>query len=105
VPLDVRAATLKWSDRVRSYNTFADPGQEYRVVIRHATTLAQLFEVYSTNAGDPPLQAGPNHRTADLTAALQSLKGQTVLLSFEQQSATFFFTLTLDDVSLMMTAR
>ena len=105
VPLDVRAATLTWSDRVRSYAAFADPGQEYRVVIRHATTLAPLFEVFSTNAGDPALQQGPNHRTADLTAALQALKGQNVLLSFEQQSQFFFFNLTLDDVSLMMTAR
>jgi hypothetical protein len=33
------------------------------------------------------------------------LKGQTVLLSFEQQAQPFFFTLTLDDVSLVMKSR
>jgi hypothetical protein len=104
VPLDVREATLTWSDRVRSYAAFLDPGQEYRVVIR-ALDLTQLFEVFSTNAGDAALQEGPNLRTADLTAALQGLKGQTVFLSFEQQAQSFFITLTLDDVSLVMKSR
>jgi hypothetical protein len=105
VPLDVREATLTWSDRVRSYAAFLDPAQEYRVVIRDAFTLTTLAEVFSTNAGDPPLQEGPNARTFDLTAALQALKGQTVFLSFEQQAEINFFTLTLDDVSLVMTYR
>jgi len=105
VPLDVRGATLTWSDRVRSYAALVDPGQEYRVVIRAALTLAPLVEVFSTNAGDAALQQGPNLRSVDLTTALQGLKGQTVFLSFEQQAQVFFFTLTLDDVSLVMKFR
>ena len=105
VPLDVRAATLTWSDRARSYAALLDPGQEYRVVIRAAFDLAPLFEVFSTNAGDPALQQGPNLRSADLTTALQALKGQTVFISFEQQAQTSFFTLTLDDASLVMKYR
>jgi hypothetical protein len=104
VPLDVREATLTWSDRVRSYTAFLDPGQEYRVVIR-APDFTLLFEVFSTNAGDAALQEGPNLRSVDLTSVLQGLKGQTVLLSFEQQAQPFFFTLTLDDVSLVMKSR
>ena len=102
VPLDVRAATLTWSDRVRSYAPLLDPGQEYRVVIRNAFDLTPLVEVFSTNAGDLALQQGPNLRSFDLTTALQALKGQTVFLSFEQQAQTNFFTLTLDDASLVM---
>ena len=96
---------LSWSDRVRSYAPFLDPGQEYRVVIRDAVTLAVLAEVFSTNAGDAPLQVAANSRSMDLTTALQALKGQAVVLSFEQQAETNFFTLTLDDVSLVMTSR
>lgn len=104
VPLDVREATLTWSDRIRSYAALADPGQEYRVVIR-ALDLSIIAEVFSTNAGNPPLQEGPNARSVDLTTALQGLKGQTVLLSFEQQAQSSFFTLTIDDVSLMVKSR
>lgn len=105
VPLEVHAATLSWSDRVQSFSALADPGQEYRVMIRSAFDLAPLAEVFSTNAGDAPIQNGPNARSVDMTAALQALKGQNVVISFEQQSQTFFFTLTLDQVSLAMTYR
>lgn len=105
VPLDVRQATLTWSDRVQSFAPLLDPGQEYRVVVRNAATLAQIAEVFSTNPGDTAVQTGPNSRSVDMTAALRALKGQTVVLSFEQQATPYFFTLTLDNVSLMVTAR
>ena len=104
VPLDVREATLTFSDRVRSYAPVFDPGQEYRVVIRDLN-LNPLVEVFSTNPGDPALQEGPNLRSFNLTAALQALKGQSVFLSFEQQAQANFFTLTLDDVSLTVKSR
>ena len=105
VPLEVHSATLAWSDRVRSFAPLADPGQEYRVVIRAAGSLALLAEVFSTNAGDPAIQLGPNLRSADLTAALQALKGQSVVIRFEHQVSLSFFNLNLDDVSLVLTYR
>lgn len=105
VPLEVHAATLSWSDRVQSFAPLFDPGQEYRVVIRDASGTATLAEVFSTNAGDAAIQNGPNARSVDLTAALQALKGQNVVISFEQQAQASYFTLTLDQVSLAMTYR
>ncbi len=104
VPLEVHGATLSWSDRVQSFSALFDPGQEYRVMIR-ALDLTPLVEVFSTNAGDAAIQLGPNARSADLTSALQALKGQTVIISFEQQAQTNFFTLSLDQVSLTMSYR
>jgi hypothetical protein len=105
VPLEVHSATLAWSDRVRSFAALADPTQEYRVVIRAAGSLALLAEVFSTNPGDPAVQLGPNLRSADLTATLQALKGQPVVIRFEHQVTASFFNLNLDDVSLVLTYR
>jgi hypothetical protein len=104
VPLELHSATLTWSDRLNSAAAWSDPGQEYRVVIR-ALDLTPIAEVFSTSAGDAQVQLGPNARSANLTAALQALKGQTVLISFEQQATSNFVTLTLDKVSLQMTYR
>ena len=104
VPLEVHAATLSWSDRLQNSGPFSDPGQEYRVVIRRLDT-SFISEVFSTGPADAPVQLGPNARSADLTAALQALKGQRILISFEQRVDAFFFALALDQVSLTMTYR
>ena len=104
VPLEVHAATLEWSDRLQQAGAFTDPTQEYRVVIRRAD-MSLAAELFSTSAGDPPVQLGPNVRSADLTAALQALRGQRVFISFEQQVTCCFFAIAIDEVSLTMTYR
>lgn len=100
VPENITSAVLSWSDRIRNYaTTFSDPNQEWRVELID-TAGNTIQEVFSTNPGDPLQQIGPNHRSFDLTALLQSLAGQTVAVSFEQQDNLGFFNVTLDDVSL-----
>jgi hypothetical protein len=101
-PNNVFSARLAWSDRVRNFaGVFAHPDQEWRVVIRN-TGGALLYTVFSTNPGDPALQVGPNSRSGDVTAILQALAGQNVVVSFETQ-ATFFFLITaVDDVTLLV---
>ena len=104
VPEVVNSAVLSWSDRIRNFASggFVDPIQEWRVlVLDNGGSLIQ--EVYSTNPGDPNQQIGPNDRSFDLTTLFQSLGGQTVQLSFEQQSQLFFFNVNLDNVSLQVT--
>lgn len=104
VPLEVHGATLEWLDRLQSAGPFSDPFQEYRVVIRRAD-LSLVAELFSTNAGDPPVQLGPNTRSADLTAALQPVRGQKVYISFEQRVTCCFFAIAIDEVSLTLTYR
>src|SRR5262245_38601045 len=102
VPSGVFSASLTWNDRIRNFaGVFSDPNQEWRVVIRD-TRGALLHEVYSTTPGDPFLQVGPNSRSGDLTATLQALAGQTVVVSFEEQDNLFFFNATVDDVKLLV---
>lgn len=62
-----------------------------------------IQEVFSTNPGDPLQQIGPNHRSFDLTSLFQSLAGQTVQISFQQQDNQGYFNVSLDDVSLLVT--
>lgn len=57
--------------------------------------------VFSPAAGDPLIQTGPNSRSVDVTALLQSLAGQTVVLAFETQATHWFITSWFDDVSLI----
>jgi len=104
VPLEVHAATLAWLDRLQQIGPFSDPTQEYRVVIRRLD-LSLAAELFSTSAGDPPIQLGPNSRSADLTAALQPLRGQRVYISFEQSVTCCLFALAVDEVSLTLTYR
>ncbi len=63
-----------------------------------------IQEVFSTDPGDPLTQLGPNNRSFDLTTLFQSLAGQTVQISFEQQSQVFFMNVNLDNVSLQIDA-
>jgi hypothetical protein len=102
VPNNVFSARLSWNDRVRNFaGLFLHPGQEWRVVIRDPGG-ALLHVVFSTNPGDQPLQVGPNARSGDVTAILQALAGQTVVVSFETQAQVFFLTTAVDDVSLLV---
>ena len=102
VPASVPRATLSWSDRIQNFaNAFADPTQEFRVQILDAAG-AVLQTVYSTNPGDPPMQIGPNGRSFDVTTLLQSRAGQTIRLRFEEQDSLNFFTVTVDNISLVV---
>ncbi len=88
VPEDISSATLSWSDRIRNHSSsFSDPNQEWRVLVQN-TSGGLIQEVFSTNPGDPLQQIGPNHRSFDLTSLFQSLAGQTVQISFQQQDIT-----------------
>ena len=101
VPNNVFSAKLSWGDRIRNFSgIFVHPTQEWRVVIRDLSGTL-LYTVFSTNPGDPVLQVGPNFRSADVTSVLQTLAGQTVVLSFETQATFFFLTTAVDDVSLL----
>jgi len=104
VPSTVSSAILTWSDRIQNFATaFQDPNHEYRVqVLDNVGNLVQT--VYSTNPGDPLIQLGPNSRTADLTALLQSRAGQTMRLRFEEQDSLFFFNVSVDDISLAVSS-
>lgn len=103
VPAGITHATLSWLDRIRNFAaSFSDPDQEFRVnVLTSGGTLIQ--QVFSTNPGDPLIQTGPNSRNFNLTTLLQSLAGQTIRLSFEQQASLFFFNVNIDNVSLQVT--
>jgi hypothetical protein len=101
VPTGLTSAVLSWSDRIRNHaNVFSDPNQEYRVNLHDAGGNV-IQEIFSTNPGDAPMQVGPNPRFFDLTALLQTLEGQLVSLSFEQEDSLFFFNVTIDDVSFV----
>jgi len=106
VPATVSSAVLSWSDRIRNFadlvgQGYADPGQEWRILVLDSGG-GLIQEVFSTNPGDPFQQIGPNARSFDLTALFQSLAGQTIRISFEQQSQFYYFNATLDDVSLQV---
>ena len=100
-PNNVLAANLAWDDRIRNHaSVFSDPNQEFRVLFRDLAG-GFLFEVFSTNPGDPLLQIGPNNRLFDITPFALAHAGQAVQLSFEQQDNLFFFNATIDNVSLL----
>jgi hypothetical protein len=100
LPSDIGLATLRWLDRVENRApVFSDPNQEWRVVIRDTSGIL-LHEVFSTNPGDPLEHLGPNDRQFDLTTLTQSLEGEDVVVSFEEQDNLSFFNATIDEVSL-----
>ena len=102
VPSNIQSAVLSWSDRIRNdASEFSDPNQEWRVLILDSSgNLIQ--EIFSTDPGDPLQQIGPNNRSFDITSLLQSLEGEQIRLSFEEQNDSGFFNVTLDDVSLQL---
>ena len=100
VPVDITTGTLSWSDRIRNYaRVFSDPNQEFRVNLRDSGG-GLIQEIFSTDPGDPLQQLGPNNRSFDVTTLLQSLEGQTIHISFEQQDNLGYFNATVDDISL-----
>jgi len=103
LPFGITSAVLSWSDRIRNNAAvFSDPNQEWRVLILDTSDVL-IQEVFSTNAGDPLQQIGPNNRSFDLTTLMQSLEGQTIKVSFEQQDNLTYFNATLDSVSFLVT--
>jgi hypothetical protein len=85
--------TLQWADQIRNHaSAFADPNQEYRVEVR-STNNELLSTLYSTNPGDPLLQAWAV-RTADLSP----FAGQTVRIAFVEQDNLGFFNVHVDEV-------
>lgn len=102
VPDGIFSASLTWNDRIRNFaGVFLDPGQEYRVLILDTANVL-LQEVYSTNTGDAPVQVGPNSRSGDITGILQAFAGQTVVVSIETQARFSYNTVTVDDVTLLV---
>lgn len=91
------SAIFSWSDRIWSDGGFADPNQEWRVLVKNSVG-SIISTVFSTNPGNPN-QNGPNNRRFDLTSILLGLAGQTVSVGFEEQDNQSFFAATLDNVS------
>jgi hypothetical protein len=55
--------------------------------------------------GDTAQQLGPNSRSFDVTALLQSLAGQTINLQFADQATYFYNTITVDNISLQVSGQ
>jgi len=102
VPTNIITAQLTWDDRIRSHTFLTDPRQEARVQIRDSAGTTVLATVFSTNAGDPSIQIGPNARSFDITSILQTLEGQTVTLVFDNEIQIFFMNWNIDNVSLLI---
>lgn len=99
LPTAITSATLNWADRIRNHaGVYSEPNQEWRVQIEDILGNL-LYEVFSTSPGDPLMQVGPNNRSFDLTALMQSFEGQQIVISFEEQDNLSYFNATLDDVS------
>ena len=96
-----RNATLVGSDP-KLRNAIQRSQSGFRVLL-HNLTGGWIQEVFSTQPGDPLQQVGPNHRSFDVTALLQSRAGQPIQLSFQQQDSLCYFNVTLDDMSLLVT--
>ncbi|MFN3152513.1 SdrD B-like domain-containing protein [Bremerella sp.] len=104
VPQLVTSAVLSWQDRIRNYaSEFADTTQEWRVELVDSSGNV-LYEVFSTQPGDPNEQLGPNQRSFDLTTVLQSLAGQEVAVRFVEQDQLFYLNVNLDNVSFQVSA-
>jgi hypothetical protein len=104
VPNGITSAVLSWSDRIRNFHTsFVDPDQELRVEITDVDGNV-IFQVFSTDPGDPLMQIGPNNRSFNVTSLLQSLEGETIAVRFVEQDTLDFFNVTLDNVSLLVNA-
>jgi len=100
-PIDTGAATLSWSDRIRSAAALSDNNQEWRVLAR-TNAGGFVAEIFSTDPADAAIQLGPNARSFDVTALLQGREGIQTRFSWEEQDNLFFFNATLDTASLLI---
>ncbi|MDH3677993.1 MAG: hypothetical protein OEQ12_06810 [Nitrosopumilus sp.] len=101
VPTGIISANVSWNDRIRNFaDIFEDPTQEVRVEIRNSNGTEVLATIWSTDAGDPLNQEGPNSRSFDITSTLHGLEGQEVRLCFSQETGIFFLNYSVDNVSL-----
>ncbi len=100
LPTSFTVAELSWLDRINNMAPdFADPEQEWRVLLKDA--LGNLIhEVFSTSPGDD-YDLMPNSRSFDVSALLAPYQGQEIMLVFEQQDTYSWLHVSLDDVSLV----
>jgi hypothetical protein len=91
------SARLFWADNLQNHaGVFADPIQEWRVEVWDPTDNSVLAELFSTNPGDPPIQAW-TERTGDLSPWI----GQTIRIAFTQQDSLYYFNARLDEVRIV----
>ena len=102
LPTSFDTSFLSWDDRIRSAAPLSDTNQEWRVLVEDLSG-ALIGEVFSTEPGSDAIQLGPNSRGFDVTSLLSGYAGQSVRISFEQESRTDFFNANLDNVSFTTT--
>jgi hypothetical protein len=91
------SATLLWADDLQNHaGIFEDPIQEWRVEVWDPSDNSVLAELFSTNPGDPAIQAW-TERMADLSPWI----GQTIRIAFTQQDSLWFFNARLDEVRIL----
>jgi hypothetical protein len=94
---DLLSATLLWADNLQNHaGIFDDPMQEWRVEVWNPIDNSVLAELFSTNPGDPPIQAW-TERMADLSPWI----GQTIRIAFTQEDNFWFFNARLDEVRIL----
>jgi len=93
------AATFQSGPGVHTLNhagIFDDPMQEWRVEVWNPIDNSVLAELFSTNPGDPPIQAW-TERMGDLGPWI----GQTIRIAFTQEDNFWFFNARLDEVRIL----
>jgi len=101
VPFGITSSTVSWKDRIDNIAGFySDPDQEIRIEIRDATGVTVLTTIFSTNPGDPLVQAGPNIRSFDLTAFMQAHEGDDIRFCIMTEARTNPLMYWIDDISL-----
>ena len=101
IPYNIATATLSWADRIRNYYyRFVDGYQDFEVNLYISG--GGVFEIFSTEPGDPNIQLGPNYRSFDITSILQPYEGASARLSFETIVRGSYFNVNLDNVSLQV---
>jgi hypothetical protein len=96
---DLLSAVLHWADNLQNYaGSFVDPRQEWRVEVWNPIDNSVLAELFSTNPGDPPIQAW-TERMGDLSPWI----GQTIRIAFTQEDNFGFFNARLDEVRILGT--
>jgi len=90
------SATLNWTDEIfNNAAAFADPGQEYRVLIQDPATGTTLATAFSTTPGDALIQPCAT-RSFDITP----FAGQTIRIMFEVEDSASALNVYIDDVCI-----